>query len=389
MKIGIAARLSGGVGVYGRTLIAALLAADPDLRIALITPDPVDLPGAPIDRLSVHRIRHVARIPTHPGWILHAAAFRHAIGPLLADLQLVHFTDARHALFSTGLPMPVIGTMNDYFYAAVSWNPHSVRRHYRDWVGRYAAYNLARVGERMTLRRLSRIIAISNAVGAIVGPAYQVPASRFCTVPYGLDFSAIPPNDGAIRSPRTVLFVGGNFQRKGLHVLLNAAPSVLARFPDTRLIIIGASVYAAGARRLARDLHIDSQCEFLGAISHRELLAHYGSATVLAMPSLIEAFAIPYLEAMSCGLPVIATACRGPDEYLVDGRNALVVPPGDVDALSAALRAALGDTDLRERLRVGGKATAAAFTTTRMAHQTLAVYRDCLRQGALHSLDAH
>jgi len=373
MRVCLAAQLAGGVGVYSQTLLRAITTADPTVRVHLVTPDPI--PDDLSDRITVHPVAHAGKLPTHPGWLLQAVAFRRAIRPLLWDVDVIHFTDARHALFSTSLGKPVVGTMNDYFYATVTWRPGSVSRLYRDWPARYLLYHLARTGERRALRRLSQVIAISDAVAQIVGRIYHVPADRFTTVRYGLDFSAIPPNDGVIGSVPTILFVGGNFQRKGLLILLQALPAVLTHLPDARLAVIGRSHYSGGARRLAQRLGVLDKCDFLGAVSHRQLPGYYASASVLAMPSLMEAFGIPYLEAMSCGLPVVATGCEGPDEYLLHEQNALVAAPGDAAGLAEALIRLLTDQSLRNRLRAGGKETACRFTPARMANETLAVYR--------------
>ena len=173
MRVALAARLAGGVGVYSRSLVRALATAEPELQIQLVTPDPA--PDDVAERVAVRPVAVRPDLPTHPGWLLEALGFRRALEPLRGTLDLIHFTDARHALFSTGLGKPVVGTMNDYFYATVSWRPASVRRLYRDWPARYPLYHLARVGERRALRRLSRIIAISDAVAEIVGQAYAVP----------------------------------------------------------------------------------------------------------------------------------------------------------------------------------------------------------------------
>jgi len=375
----LATRLAGGVGVYARSLISGLLAADPDIRIVVVSPDSMELPAKSAHRVSLRPMTTAWNPPTHPGWLVDAIAFRRAVRPLLSDVDLVHFpSDARHALFCTGLERPIVATMNDYFNAVVTWRPSSVRRYYEDWVPRYFAYHMARMAERRVLRRLPRIIGISDAVGAIVGPAYGIQQDRFRTVRYGLDFSVIPPNPGKLDA-KTVLFVGGNFQRKGLLVLLRAAPRVLADSPETRFVIIGKSYYERGAKRLAERLRVAASCEFVGGVDYKTLVQHYATATVLTMPSLMEAFGIPYLEGMSCGLPVVATACRGPDEYLRNEENSLVVPPGDVEALATALIRLLRDTNLRARLREGGRRTASEFTPARMAQETLAVYRGALR----------
>jgi glycosyltransferase involved in cell wall biosynthesis len=383
MRVCIATRLTGGVGLYSRTLISALLSSDPDLHLTVVSPEVPDVPMEYKRRLTCHQVSHRLRLPTHPGWIFDAMAFRNTLRRVVDSVDLIHFTDARHALFSTGLNKPIIGTMNDYFYATVTWQTKSVSRFYRDWISRYPLYHLAKSGERRALRKMAGIIAISNAVAETIASAYGIPAARFATVPYGIDFTVIPANDGCLHSTRSILFVGGNFQRKGLLILLQAMPFIINRFPDTKLTIIGESHYAEGVMRFAEELGIAASCDFLGNVSHDALLKYYGSATVFTMPSLMEAFGIPYLEAMSCGLPVVATACQGPDEYLVDGYNALIVPPGDVTALAEALIQLLSDTSLRERLRLGGRSTAREFTPERMARQTLNVYRNVLAEATV------
>jgi glycosyltransferase involved in cell wall biosynthesis len=182
-----------------------------------------------------------------------------------------------------------------------------------------------------------------------------------------------------LTAPRRVLFVGGNFQRKGLLVLLRAAPAIAAQVPDVRFTVIGKSYYTRGARRLADQLGVSDRFDFVGRVSYQTLAGYYAEATVLTMPSLMEAFGIPYLEGMSCGLPVVATDCRGPDEYLRNGDNALVVTPGDPEALGVALIRALTDTGLRDRLRQGGFKTAREFTPEKMAAETMAVYHDAVQ----------
>lgn len=380
MRVALIGQLRGGVGVYARGLATALLAADPGLELDLVTADepPPALAG---ERFSVHRIgrlgRFGARLPTHPGWYLEARCYAAAVRRLPAAVDLLHFVDARTALWAVGSAAagrPVVGTMNDYFYATT--DARDVRSLYRDWPPRLLLYALTRAGERRALRRVDRVIAISAAVAREVGGAYGLPTARFAVVPYGFEFPRRAPVPRPAGAPATIVFVGGNFQRKGLFVLLRAMPAVLAARPDARLVVVGDSLGAAAARRLARRLGVASNVTFAGRIDYAALWRLYGEAAVVTMPSLREAFGIPYLEGMSLGVPVVATACGGPDEFLRDGENAVVVPPGDAAALADGLLRALGDEALRARLRDGGPATAARFTAPRMARETLAVYRD-------------
>ena len=86
----------------------------------------------------------------------------------------------------------------------------------------------------------------------------------------------------------------------------------------------------------------------------RSWAGHYRAADVLVLPSRLEAYGMVVTEALAVGLPVVATAVGGVPEALgrtSDGPPGLLVPPGDADALGAALGAWLGDAGLRERLR--------------------------------------
>jgi len=114
---------------------------------------------------------------------------------------------------------------------------------------------------------------------------------------------------------------------------------------------------------------------FVEAFSHvaaAEGLRHdiadfYAACDVFVFPSLVEGFGLPPLEAMACGAAVVVTDCGGVREYTQDGRNCLVVPPGDPGAISRAIDRLAGDAALRARLALEGRATAARFPLERFA----------------------
>jgi glycosyltransferase involved in cell wall biosynthesis len=93
------------------------------------------------------------------------------------------------------------------------------------------------------------------------------------------------------------------------------------------------------------------------------------------MPSVLEAFGIPYLEAMHCGIPVVASDSPGPTDYLRDGENALMPARGDPVALARAIVAVMTDEDLRERLVAAGRVTAEDATVDLMVARTIDAYR--------------
>lgn len=174
-------------------------------------------------------------------------------------------------------------------------------------------------------------------------------AERVAVVPFGVPPVAEagpPPVEGPY-----VLALGGG-PRKGIDTLRAAMREV----PDVALVVTGPGG--------------------LGWVDDATRAALLRGATALAYPSLYEGFGFPVLEAMSVGVPVVATAVGGVPE--VAGDAALLVPPGDVPALAAALRTAIGDDAERTRLVAAGRARAATFTWEAHAKGMARLWRDAL-----------
>ena len=121
-------------------------------------------------------------------------------------------------------------------------------------------------------------------------------------------------------------------------------------------------------------LHLGRDVVELGTVSDAELGGWYAAADVLVYPSLKEGFGLVTIEAMSQGLPVVASDVPVFREYLSHCVDALLPQAGNPDALAAALRAVLTDGGLRERLRTEGAATAARFTWEASAARHAEIY---------------
>jgi len=138
------------------------------------------------------------------------------------------------------------------------------------------------------------------------------------------------------------LFVGRDFARKGGRELLAAWAQVRRALPDARLTVVGPPRAPDGA-----DL---AGVDWLGAVENQtELRRLYEEASVFVMPSLFEPWGHVFLEAMGCGLPCIGAAHCAMPEIISDGETGLLVPPGEVEPLAAALERLLGDPSLAER----------------------------------------
>jgi glycosyltransferase involved in cell wall biosynthesis len=161
--------------------------------------------------------------------------------------------------------------------------------------------------------------------------------------------------------PLRVVHVANVLANKGLLVLLAA----LARLPPDawRLTVAGSLTSDRPHVRRVRDrlAHggLARNVELVGEVENRELPALLAAADVLAVPSTYEALGIAYLEAMRCGLPVIATTAGGAREIVDHGSEGFLVAPGDVAALARHLAALQGDRELLARMGAAAQRRAA------------------------------
>jgi glycosyltransferase involved in cell wall biosynthesis len=124
--------------------------------------------------------------------------------------------------------------------------------------------------------------------------------------------------------------------------------------------------------RVARDSSFPNDIRFTGFIADRELVALYSGAEAFAYPSLYEGFGLPVLEAMACGTPVICANTSSLPEFA--GDSALLVPPGDADAIADAMEAVCGVL-VRQDLIKRGTQRARTYTWQRSARQLVDIYR--------------
>jgi phosphatidylinositol alpha-mannosyltransferase len=172
---------------------------------------------------------------------------------------------------------------------------------------------------------------------------------------------------------RTILFVGRHEDRKGLGVLLDA----MARMPaDVRLWVAGDGPQTA---ELRAGVEGNARIEWLGRISDEELARRVRGADVFCAPSLHgESFGVVLLEAMAARTAIVASDLPGYRNVATPDVHALLVPPGDADALAAALLRVLEDPPRRDALVEAGDQRAAEFAMDRLAERYLGLYESII-----------
>lgn len=177
-----------------------------------------------------------------------------------------------------------------------------------------------------------------------------VSRGRMTLVPAGVDpgwfTPAGPKQPRPVASRRIVTVEGADRldERKGTADAVRALP----RVPDTELVVLGGSGAAGDPqlrhlRTLASQLEVRDRVHFVGAVRREEMPGWYRSADLVACPSWDEPFGMSALEAMACGVPVVATAVGGHRDTVVDGLTGRLVPPRYPAALADALRGTLSD----------------------------------------------
>ncbi len=213
-----------------------------------------------------------------------------------------------------------------------------------------------------------------------VSASMDIPLEHIRQTPYGVDHEIMHPLPDAARVPGTILFVGDSEDRnKGAKFLIEACAR-LQHDTDFRLLfkdkkekdmtVVPPLVWKHGLQRFV---------EYIPRLSTDELVRLYNSAQIVVSPSLYEGFGLPAAEAMACGAAVIATTAGAFPEFIEDGRTGILVPPGDPDALAAAIRTLLADPD--RCVRMGAAASEhirTNFTWERTAKITLDLYGEVL-----------
>ena len=172
-------------------------------------------------------------------------------------------------------------------------------------------------------------------------------------IPNGVDLKRFAPPLHWQCSPPRLLFVGRLVYQKGLDILLPAL-SELKHLP-WELIVVGDGPYRSALEKAALALGISERINFTGWQRNDNLVRQYQAANIFVFPSRHEGMPNVVLEAMACGLPVIAASIAGNEELITHGKTGLLVPPEDSKTLMEALSALLSNPEQCKQMGLAGR----------------------------------
>jgi glycosyltransferase involved in cell wall biosynthesis len=182
---------------------------------------------------------------------------------------------------------------------------------------------------------------------------------------------------GILKNEQVVIFVGSIERDKGVFELLDAFGLLHKKYPDVHLILVGTGPeYKSLSNRIFRG-SLKKKIHIVGRRPHNEVNIWLRAADIFTLPTYYEGFPNSVLEAMACGLPVIASNVGGISEAVEDGKSGILVKSRDVDSLYQALESVIADKSLAERMgRYGIKIIEQHFSWNSNAEQMMKLYRE-------------
>jgi glycosyltransferase involved in cell wall biosynthesis len=368
--------LGGGAGYASEALVERLV--DGGIAVDVVTASTggehtvrVEEPRAGLSMYWVRTRRkgiHQVGLNGASGYLLHAA-------PVVRRLARAHRYDAAHFFFSlpTGAllpfvklgPTPVIVSLRGSDVPGYDMSKPALQR----------AHRALRPLTRWIWRRADRVVTVCAALGDLV--RRTDPRLDYEVIRNGVDLDLFD----VPRAPRPhplepvrCLAVARLIQRKGIQPLLQAwALLERGRF---RLEIAGDGPLSGYYQRLAEELGIASEVDFLGPLARDSLAERYRAADLFTLVPFDEAFGNVYAEALAAGLPIVGSDVGGIPELVDDGANGLLVPAGDPAATAAAIRRLADDPALRRKMSAANRARAeATLSWDHMAQQYVELYR--------------
>ncbi|MEU4890789.1 glycosyltransferase family 4 protein [Streptomyces sp. NPDC044780] len=187
--------------------------------------------------------------------------------------------------------------------------------------------------------------------------------TRLTALPNGVPATGIEPSDGRAK---LVVAAGRLIPVKRYDLLVAAWASVATKHPDWHLRIYGRGPQLPVLRRQIDELGLAGHITLMGA--HSPIETEWAKGAIAAVTSREESFGMTIVEAMHCGVPVVATDCpHGPGEIITDGRDGLLVPVGDVDGIAKGLLTLIEDDALRRSMGAAARVAARRYAPERVA----------------------
>jgi glycosyltransferase involved in cell wall biosynthesis len=213
----------------------------------------------------------------------------------------------------------------------------------------------------------------------------QAPLGECRFIPNGVNLEKFRRLPG-VPKEHLILTVGMLKARKGADITITAFEKLLGEYPEAKLVLVaedGHDAFSKKVHDMAETPILKGKVTFLEWIADEELVMLYNRASVFTLPArsdegAFEGFPMCFYEANACGTPVVTTGGFGSEYAIKPGKNGLLVPQDDPEALAEAFKTILRDPVLAERMETAGKREAAEHTWEKIAIKLISLYNDVI-----------
>jgi glycosyltransferase involved in cell wall biosynthesis len=293
-----------------------------------------------IDGIFVYRVQF---IPTYPFHIqAHGIFVNKLLKSIESNFDIVHLHSPLIPVIHTSLPSVVTehGTSRSYINSLKLLDSYSLVL--KTFSKMYFAI------DRKVVNSADKVTAVSNDCANDLRAYYGIKDVEI--VYKGVDSNFFIPNENKNEENSYILYTGRLSSGKGLSDLIKSAKYVCKDHPAIRFILAGEGPAKKSFKKLVHDFKLDKNVFFVGHLDQNTLLKYYQNATVSVLPSYYEGLPGSLLEAMSCGIPTIATAVGGMPEVVVEGETGFLIPPNNPAKLASAISKLLKDEKLRKQM---------------------------------------
>ena len=234
-----------------------------------------------------------------------------------------------------------------------------------------------RTNQNNAIAGLDAYVTVSEADAAQYRAALPEVTTTIVCVPNGVRTSAV---EGSSLDSRVIVAAGRLIPIKRYDRLISAFAKVAAEHPGWTLRLYGRGPEKARLREQIERLGLSDRAYLMGAVSPID--TEWAKGAIAAVSSDMESFGMTIVEAMHCGVPVVATDCpHGPGEIITDGQDGLLVPlAGDVDAFADGLKRLVADSALRHKMAAGAREKAATYAPSAIARRYEALFDELPRK---------
>ncbi|MFF3559577.1 glycosyltransferase family 4 protein [Streptomyces sp. NPDC002574] len=212
-------------------------------------------------------------------------------------------------------------------------------------------------------RDLDAVVTTTEADATAYRAKMRLPGVRVLAIPNGVPDPGLPPTQ---QTPKVIAAAGRLVRGKRFDLLIEAFAQVAAKYPEWALRIYGTGTEQRPLQQLIDQYDLGQQAQLMGAVSPIE--PEFAKASIVASASDAESFGMTLVEAMRCGLPVVATDCPlGPAEIIDDGVDGRLVPMRDPQALASVLCDLIADEPGRRRMGEAARHAAERFDPAHVA----------------------